>query len=118
MKTYPLYLNNEWVTSEATYTVTNPATGEAFAQVATVGRDRVAQALKDAHAGFQVWRKQTGKGRGEFLHKIAGEVERRREEIARLITLENGKPLAQSQGEVAMTIDHLRWFGEEARRSY
>src|SRR5205814_155648 len=118
MKTYPLYLNNEWVTTEATYSVSNPATGEVFASISTVGRDRVAQALKDAHTAFLSWRQQTGKARGEFLHKIAAEVERRRDEIARLMTLENGKPIAQSQAEVNMTADHLHWFAEEARRSY
>ena len=76
MKTYPLYLNNEWVTTEATYSVSNPATDEVFASIATVGRDRVARALKDAHSAFLSWRQQTGKARGEFLHKIAAEVER------------------------------------------
>jgi len=118
MQTCPLYLNNEWVATEATYLVTNPATGEAFARISTAGRDRVAQAIKDAHTAFRTWRQQTGKARGEFLQKIASEVEGRRDEIARLITLENGKPLAQSHAEVAMTIDHLRWFAEEARRTY
>ena len=53
-----------------------------------------------------------------MLQKIATELHRRREEVARLITLENGKPLTQSQGEVAMAEDHLRWFAEEARRAY
>jgi succinate-semialdehyde dehydrogenase/glutarate-semialdehyde dehydrogenase len=118
MKTYPLYLNNEWVATDATFAVSNPATGEAFARISSVGRERVAQALKDAHAALALWRRQTGKARGEFLHKIATEVERRSEEIARLITQENGKPLSQSQAEMAMTVDHLRWFAEEARRSY
>jgi succinate-semialdehyde dehydrogenase/glutarate-semialdehyde dehydrogenase len=60
----------------------------------------------------------TAKARGEFLHKIAHELERRRDEIARTITLEAGKPLAQSLGELAMTCDHLHWFAEEARRGY
>jgi len=118
MKTYPIYLNNEWVTSKDTYAVTSPATGEVFARVSTVGREGVAQALKSAHPAFLSWRQQTGKARGEFLHKIAAEVERRRDEIAKLMTLENGKPLSQSLTEVAMTVDHLHWFGEEARRSY
>ena len=118
MKTHPLYLNNEWVTTEATIPITNPATGEVFARISSVGREPVAQALRDAQIAFVSWRQQTGKARGEFLQKIAGQVESRRDEIARLITLENGKPLAQSQAEVAMTIDHLKWFGEEARRSY
>src|SRR4029077_16393829 len=73
---------------------------------------------RDAHEAFSHWRQLPGKARGDFLHQIAAEVQRRREEIARLITLENGKPLSQSEGEVAMTIDHLTWFAEEARRGY
>jgi succinate-semialdehyde dehydrogenase/glutarate-semialdehyde dehydrogenase len=64
------------------------------------------------------WRRLTGKVRGEYLKKIADELERRRDEIARMITLENGKPLAQSLGEIAMSVDHLHWFAEEARRAY
>src|SRR5206468_7888532 len=71
-----------------------------------------------AHRAFLQWRKLTGKQRGEWLHKIAAEVQKRRDELARLITLENGKPLAQSLGEVGMTVDHLTWFAEEARRGY
>jgi succinate-semialdehyde dehydrogenase/glutarate-semialdehyde dehydrogenase len=118
MKTYPLYLNGEFVSSEPTIAVVNPATGESFARISTIERARVGQALKDAHAAFKEWRKLTGKARGDFLQKIAAELERRREEIGRIITLENGKPLAQSVGEVAMSVDHLRWFAEEARRGY
>lgn len=118
MKTYPLYLNGEFVQSEPTFSVVNPATGEAFAKISTVPRARVAQAIADAHAAFAGWRKLTGKARADFLLKIAAEVERRRDEIARLMTMENGKPLAQSVGEIGMTVDHLRWFAEEARRAY
>ncbi|MDB6125243.1 MAG: gabD [Pedosphaera sp.] len=118
MKTYSLYLNGEFVSSEPTIVVVNPATGESFARISTIDRTRVGQALKDAHAAFKEWRKLTGKARGDFIQKIAAELERRRDEIARLITMENGKPLAQSLGEVAMSVDHLRWFAEEARRAY
>jgi succinate-semialdehyde dehydrogenase/glutarate-semialdehyde dehydrogenase len=118
MRTYPVYLNGELKVTQETYYVTNPANGEILAQMSTVGRAEVAQAIETAHAAFAVWRRVPGKNRGEFLQKIATELERRREEIARLITLENGKPLAQSQGEVGMSVDHLRWFAEEARRSY
>src|SRR2546422_1339698 len=118
MKRYPLYLNGDWETTDATFPVGNPATGEIFARISTVGRARVAQAIQDAHAAFQTWRRLTGKARGEYLQKIASEVERRRDEIARTLTMENGKPFTQSQAEVTMTIDHLRWFAEEARRAY
>lgn len=118
MKTYPLYLNGAWGNSQPEWPVVNPATGEKFAKISTVTRSRVAQGLKDAHSAFQSWRQVPGKARGEYLKKIADEVERRQDEIARTITLENGKPLAQSVAEVAMTFDHLRWFSEEARRGY
>jgi len=103
---------------EESIPVTNPATDEFIARMSVVDRSRVAQAVRDAHAAFADWRQLTAKARGEFLHRIANEVERRRDEIARTITLENGKPLAQSQGEVAMTVDHLHWFAEEGRRGY
>lgn len=118
MKTYPVYLNGEFVSTGPAIAVTDPATGEVFAGIATVTRAQVVQAIADAHAAFAGWRALTGKARGDFLLKIASEVEARKDEIAKLITLENGKPLAQSAGEVGMTVDHLRWFAEEARRAY
>jgi succinate-semialdehyde dehydrogenase / glutarate-semialdehyde dehydrogenase len=118
MKLHSLYLNGQFVTTEQTLAVRNPATSEVIAQMSTCGRERVAQALADAHAAFQSWRNVVGRTRGDFLLKIAAEVERRKDEFARTITLENGKPLPQCAGEVAMTIDHLRWFAEEARRGY
>lgn len=118
MRTYPLYLNGEFVPSEPAWDVVNPANGEPFARISTVDRQRVAQALADAHTAFASWRQLTAKGRGEYLRRIASEVERRKDEIATLISTENGKPLTQSQGEVAMTVDHLQWFAEEGRRAY
>src|SRR5229473_5566623 len=118
MKTYPIYLNGELTITEKVFLVNNPATGEAFARMSSVDRAGVAQALTDAQAAFDPWRQLHGRGRGDLLHQVANELQRRREEIARLITLENGKPLTQSQGEVAMATDHLRWFAEEARRAY
>ncbi len=118
MKTYPVYLNGEFFTGGTPISVVNPATGEAFASIATVTKAQTKQAIDDAYAAFAGWRALTGKARGEFLHKIAAEVDARKDELAKLITLENGKPLAQSQGEIGMTIDHLKWFAEEARRAY
>lgn len=118
METYGLYLNGEFVASQPTLAVRNPATGETIAHMSTCGAAQVAQAIERAHQAFLQWRDETAKSRGDRLAAIAGELERRKDDVARAITLENGKPLAQSQGEVAMSIDHLRWFAEEARRSY
>ena len=118
MKTYPVYLNGDFVCTEETIPVVNPATDEVTALMSTVSRERVAEALKHAHAAFAIWRTVTSKSRGELLVRIAGEMERRRGEIARVMTLESGKPLSQSLGEVAMSVAHLHWFAEEARRAY
>lgn len=118
MKTFSLYLNGAWVQTPESIQVINPATGEAFAAMSVLGRTQVKEAIKRAHQAFLTWRRQTGKSRGEYLQKIANELERRKDEVARTITLENGKPLAQSLAELALTIDHLRWFAEEARRAY
>lgn len=118
MKTYPLYLNGDWHVASPFQQVINPATGESLGQVSTVDRARVTVAISDAHEAFKSWRKLPGKARADFLLAIAAEVEKRKDDIARTITLENGKPLPQSFGEVAMTVDHLRWFAEEARRAY
>jgi succinate-semialdehyde dehydrogenase / glutarate-semialdehyde dehydrogenase len=118
MNTHSLYLNGQWVRTQTLLSVVNPATAEPFAEVCTVDRTRVAEAVRDAHGAFQNWRQLTGKTRGGYLKGIADELERRGEDIARTITRENGKPLAQSRGEIAMSVDHLRWFAEEARRAY
>jgi succinate-semialdehyde dehydrogenase/glutarate-semialdehyde dehydrogenase len=118
MKTYPLYLNGDFVCAEEVVPVVNPATGETLANMSVLGREQVVKALADAQKAFETWRTVTAKSRGELLFQIADKLEHRRPEIARVITLESGKPLAQSLGEVAMAVAHLRWFAEEARRAY
>lgn len=96
----------------------DPATREVVGRVATVDAEGVRAALDDAAAAWPGWRRLTGKERGAYLRAIARGVDARADEIARVLTRENGKPLAQSRGEVGMTVDHLEWFAEEARRSY
>lgn len=112
------YINGQWVQTDDEIEVVNPATGEAFARVCALTRDYVEDALHAAHDVFPKWRSMTARDRGTLLHRVADQLVRRKTEIARTITLENGKPLAQSEGEIAMTEDHLRWFAEEGRRAY
>jgi succinate-semialdehyde dehydrogenase / glutarate-semialdehyde dehydrogenase len=118
MEHYRVYLNGTWVDSPEKITVLNPATGEAFADVAAIDRRTVRKAIKDAEAVFPAWAGLPAIKRGDYLLALAGEMTARAERIARTITMENGKPLAQSASEVAMTIDHFRWFAEEGRRAY
>ncbi len=114
----PIYLNGEWNDQGPALEVTNPSTGEVFASVSTVDRAGTKQAIADAEVAWEGWRNLTGKERGAYLHAIADGIEKRADEIGRTISMENGKPLAQGLGEVGMTVDHFRWFAEEAKRSY
>ena len=113
-----IYLNGKWQTPGDPLDVFDPATGELIARVATVDQSGVRQAIHDANAAWPAWRSLTGKERGAYLRRIAEGIANRADDIALTITKENGKPLAQSRGEVGMTIDHLQWFAEEARRNY
>jgi len=114
----PLYLNGRWVESGNPIDVIDPATGKIVGRVATIDRAGVAQALQDAERALPAWRSLPGRDRGAYLARLADVLARRSDEIARIITLENGKPLAQSRAEVAMSVDHLRWFAGEAGRAY
>jgi len=115
---YPLYLNGAWHDSTQRLQVENPATGEVFAETATVEKAQVKEALLSADAAFAGWRALTARARGDYLLAIARELSARFDAIARVITMENGKPLPQSEAELNMTIDHFRWFAEEGRRAY
>ena len=115
---YCSYLNGQWIRTQNEFEVVNPATAQPFARVSTIDSSQLKDALHAADVASSAWRAMTAKDRGALLHKVADELERREAGIARTITLENGKPLAQSEGEVRMSVDHLRWFAEEGRRVY
>ena len=112
------YIGGEWVNTGERVEVVDPSTGKSFATVSSIQQKHVLNALTTAEKAFSEWREFSALERGGLLRKVADELMRRRPEIARTITLENGKPLAQSEGEVGMSADHLYWFAEEARRVY
>jgi succinate-semialdehyde dehydrogenase / glutarate-semialdehyde dehydrogenase len=118
MKTITSYMGGKWVAGEVEHETINPATGEVVMRAGLVSREGVAAAVRAAHGAFAGWRGMSGKQRGEYLRRVAEGLLGRKEEVAELITLENGKPLAQARGEVDMAADHLEWFAEEARRAY
>src|ERR1700744_5322821 len=112
------YIGGEWKRGGAEVEIIDPATAEPFARASTVGASDIVEALDNAERAFSAWRSCTVKDRGALLHKIADELIRRKAYLARIITRENGKPLAPSEGEVLMSEDHLRWFAEEAKHAY
>jgi succinate-semialdehyde dehydrogenase/glutarate-semialdehyde dehydrogenase len=118
MEKKKLYLNGKWHETGDSFEVRDPGNGETLAEVSAAGNAEANQAVEDAHAAFPGWRGLTGMQRGDYLLAVADAIRKRHEEIATTITRENGKPIQQSRGEVNMTIDHLRWFAEEARRAY
>jgi succinate-semialdehyde dehydrogenase/glutarate-semialdehyde dehydrogenase len=115
---YGSFVDGQWVHTLHEVDVVDPSTAKPFARVSTIDHAHLTRALAAAEAAFAPWRNRTAMDRGAMLNRVADALLRRRPEVARAITMENGKPLAQSEGEVGMAVDHLRWFAEEARRVY
>ncbi|HEX3359133.1 MAG TPA: NAD-dependent succinate-semialdehyde dehydrogenase [Tepidisphaeraceae bacterium] len=118
MQPNKLYLNGEWIATDQSLEIINPATEETIGRVCTIDRDGVKTALNHARDAFEGWRSLPAKTRADYLLSIASKMNDRGEEIAKTIIQENGKPLAESRTEVAVAVDHFRWFAEECRRSY
>jgi len=118
MEQYPIYLNGQMVVTESSSEVIDPANGEVIGRISTTDRSGLARAIADADAAYRDWRHVPGRDRGLYLNLIADQIEERRDAFARTITRENGKPLAQSHGEITLAVDHLRWFAGEAGRGY
>src|SRR5579871_5976140 len=102
----------------ATFGSVNPANAEVVAQVPLGGAADARAAVDAAHAAFPAWSRRTAADRALLMHRVADRLEAKREEIAVTITMEEGKPLAESRNEMRLTIDSLHWYAEEARRAY
>ena len=115
-----LFIDGAWTPSASgrTLDVHNPATGEVLGRLAHAGRADLDRALAAAERGFQQWRAVSAYERSKVMRKAAGLIRERLEGIARKLTLEQGKPLAEARGEALVAADVIEWFAEEARRSY
>ncbi len=113
-----LYINGEWreASSGARFTVEDPATGEALAEVADATSDDALAALDAAAAAQESWGRTAPRKRAELLRAGFEAITARAEEFATVMTLEMGKPLAEARGEVAYGAEFLRWFSEQAVR--
>ncbi|CCD00750.1 succinate-semialdehyde dehydrogenase/glutarate-semialdehyde dehydrogenase [Azospirillum brasilense] len=114
------YVNGVWrdAFSGKTFAVTNPATGEELAQVADVGAEETRQAINAADAALPAWRAKTAKERAAILRRWFELIMAAQEDLAVLMTLEQGKPLAEARGEVAYGASFIEWFAEEGKRVY
>ncbi|SAL01746.1 succinate-semialdehyde dehydrogenase [Caballeronia pedi] len=112
------FIDGTWVDSDngAVLTVTNPATDETLTTVPRAGAAETEAAIEAAAAAFGSWKRTPAKDRGAALARWANLAEQNLEELAKILTAEQGKPLAEARGEVRSTIAYFRWFAEEARR--
>jgi succinate-semialdehyde dehydrogenase/glutarate-semialdehyde dehydrogenase len=123
MRMYPdtlLHIAGTWrqARSGRTIPVLNPATEEVIGQVAHAGTDDLDEALEAAEAGFAAWRKVSAFERAKLMRKAADLFRSRADDIARVMTQEQGKPVPEAKMEVLAGADIIDWFAEEARRAY
>jgi succinate-semialdehyde dehydrogenase/glutarate-semialdehyde dehydrogenase len=121
--TYPnvqLYIDGQWrdAADGRTLAVFNPATGKEIGRVAHAGRADLDSALAAAQKGFETWRDMTPAERSKIMRKAAGFMRQRADDIGRLVTQEQGKPLVEAKGEALAAADIIEWFAEEGFRVY
>ncbi|GEK47455.1 NAD-dependent succinate-semialdehyde dehydrogenase [Bisbaumannia pacifica] len=112
------YIDGSWVAADSgeQIAVINPATGEQIGQVPRLGRGETERAIEAAEAAFPAWRALTALERADILMKWHDLMLEHQDELAWIMTLEQGKPLAEAAGEIAYAASFLRWFAEQARR--
>src|SRR5438093_382440 len=112
------YIDGEWVGSQKTIPVRNPATGETLGSVPRLGTEETRRAIEAAERAWPAWRAKTGKERAAILRKWFDLMMANQEDLAQILTAEQGKPLAESRGEIAYGASFIEWFAEEAKRVY
>ena len=121
--TYPnvqLLINNEWREARggATLPIYNPADGTTLGSVAKASIADLDDALAAAAKGFEVWKNTPAVERSKIMRAAAALLRERTDAIAHVMTLEQGKPLAEAKVEIGMSVDIIEWFAEESRRVY
>jgi succinate-semialdehyde dehydrogenase/glutarate-semialdehyde dehydrogenase len=114
------YVDGAWAAAQsgARFAVLNPATGERLAEVADFDVADTRNAVEAAARAFPTWRAKTAKERAQIMRKWFDLLMTHQEDLARLMTAEQGKPLSETRGEVAYGASFIEWFAEEAKRSY
>src|ERR1044071_3792967 len=112
------YIDGAWVDGRAGFDVDNPATGEVIGTVPKLGHAETRQAIDAASRAFPAWRRRTAKERAAVMRRWFELMLANQDDLARLMTTEQGKPLAEAKGETVYAAAFLEWFGEEAKRVY
>ncbi|WP_085637457.1 MULTISPECIES: NAD-dependent succinate-semialdehyde dehydrogenase [unclassified Pseudomonas] len=112
------FIDGQWGQGGATYPVLNPANGEPIAEVQKAGAEETRLAIEAADRALPAWRAFTAKERSQRLKRWSELMLAHQQELATLLSREQGKPLAEAKGEVVYAASFLEWFGEEAKRAY
>ncbi len=114
------YVDGAWIGAAggASFAVTDPASGERIAAVPDLGPGEVRGAIEAAHAAWAPWRAKTAKERAAILRKWFDLVMANQEDLAQILTAEQGKPLAEARGEIAYGASFIEWYAEEGKRVY
>ncbi|HFD8275657.1 TPA: NADP-dependent succinate-semialdehyde dehydrogenase [Raoultella ornithinolytica] len=114
------FINGEWrdALSSDVITVTNPANGEVLGSVPKMGAEETRDAIQAAHRALPAWRQLTAKERAAILRRWFELMMANQDDLARLMTLEQGKPLAEAKGEIGYAASFIEWFAEEGKRIY
>jgi succinate-semialdehyde dehydrogenase / glutarate-semialdehyde dehydrogenase len=111
-------INGEWVGGASRFAVNDPATGQKLADVANLGAKETEAALQAANRAWPAWRSKTAKERAAIMMKWFGLLHQHADDLARIMTAEQGKPLAEAKGEVGYGASFIEWFAEETKRIY
>jgi len=114
------YINGEWKSANSgkTTEITNPSTDEVIGLVPNMGAEETQQAIESAQAAFKLWKKETAEHRAKVLRRWYELMLDHADDLATIMTTEQGKPFAEAKGEVAYAASFIEWFAEEARRAY
>ncbi len=114
------YVDGAWTGAPGggTFAVTNPASGATIARVPDLGAAEARRAIESSHAAWAAWRAKTAKERGAIMRKWFDLIMANQEDLAQILTAEQGKPLAEARGEIAYGASFIEWYAEEGKRIY
>lgn len=112
------YIDGQWTGGAKTITVVNPATGDTLGTVPDLGEAETRRAIEAAHKAFPAWRDLLAADRAKILMKWAALLTENLDDLCRILTIEQGKPLSQAKAEIQSGIGYVEWMAEESKRAY
>ncbi|OLL21629.1 Glutarate-semialdehyde dehydrogenase DavD [Neolecta irregularis DAH-3] len=112
------YVNSEWISASSTFSICDPVNNKEIGTCPDMTREQVSTAIDHAYTAFSTFRKTSHRERATFLKKLYDLCIKNKDDLAKIITWENGKPLAEAKGEVDYGASFIQWFSEEAVRTY